>query len=493
MTMTTMKTTTRRISLRHLFCIVIFCAAGVLAKARDATEKDTTEAAKMNPEASYKDQFLLEAQDGVLQAQEDMKGWINYFNSNVNDEKRRMQKTIRKTQGIYKERLMKDVFRQRAGLHRLRHSVRDHLGLVLGCVVAFRGYTNPRLYNGGALALQTSQLGWDMIDAHHALPHGPWLNDATAVAIGIATWKYLPATIVGKLMPPFFLLSALFQAWSLVIDEWNRQGSDKIEAPIPYTVLATGLAWAALATAKIPISLAAASVSGAILAYESAMAEIAGNWLYMLEAVSNTVFRVLSVLRKVLRPVTRGLLWLLRPITRGLLWLWRLRKDLAREIATRVAEPYQKAFHQGKSQVQSFISENISQPLKEQKSYIQELPVTLSLQAFVKRFRKAVKPIAWPCAIAVCGVAFQMNYVQGVGGIWRVFKIAMDPISFVIKRLKGNLDLKKTLKKTLKSGILGRVVAALKNKTQQKEETTSITPRGRPTFPLQRSGSAKGK
>jgi hypothetical protein len=78
--------------------------------------------------------------------------------------------------------------------------------------MAFQGNTSPFLVEGGAVAVQSAQLGWDVLDAFHALPHHePWLYDASAMAMAVAVWNKLPGTTLFKCLPSVFVAMNLFQ------------------------------------------------------------------------------------------------------------------------------------------------------------------------------------------------------------------------------------------------------------------------------------------
>jgi hypothetical protein len=407
-------------------------------------------------------------QDGVEQVREEVYDRLERVRNDVSelgdsiysemaDTSREMHKAIRRSRLRYKKYFDKTVFSQRVGWDRLRHSIRDYVGLMVGCAVVFRGYTNPHLAQGGgggAIALQTSQLGWDLFHANNLLPHEPWLYDAAALALGFLTWKQQKhAPIIGKILPPFFLGFACFLGIGLALDGWNETESDGNF--LFYNALLTALAFAVLKAGNIPIPLAASSISGALLVYESARAEIAGNWKYMLEMLWSVVFRGRALLIRAAHKV---------------LWLRRLKTRLLQ-----IVQPIKDGLDRSGEMVQPVLSFVYLRPMKRIRSYVLNHPLTIGAQTFAKRLRKAIRPILWPWGIAAWGVAVQMKYIKGVGGVWRFFRLTIDPVSFVTKRVLQHFSFKSWSKQSVLA-LARRVVALSAGKKKQQGTTTYVPP-----------------
>lgn len=354
---------------------------------------------------------VLNEEEGL---QENLQKADERFYSDMNDASASLHKAIRQSQRRFRKRILKSVFSQRVGWLRFRHSMRDYVGLILGGAMVFRGNTSPLLVSGGAVAVQSAQLGWDVLEAWHVLPHEPWLYDASAVAVAIATWKKLPGTELSKHLPLVFLALSLFQCASLVIDQWNEQNQGN--APLSYAFLATALSFIGLRVANIPIPLVAASLSGALLVYESVQAEIAGNWVYMMELVLGVAHCIAPILERLMTLVIRLFPWAWvssHTLILERLFMWKRQVDRRRAGIRLAMEP-------------------LIRPWQEVTFSIQNHPVTRSVQQFGNRLHKAFRRIHWPFGIATWGIVVQMKYKTGM---LQVLQLTIDPVSFFEKKV----------------------------------------------------------
>ena len=360
-----------------------------------------------------------------------------------------VERALRRSRRRVRRRVLKDVLRQRVGWDRVRHSVRDYCGLLVGGWVVFRGDTHPVLavdQGGAVLALQTAVLTWQGLDeANHRVvlpttsPLEPWFYDAAAIAVGGLVWKhFLPRLLRTEkallpvrtmALPTFFLSVSLFQCWDLVLDAWNNQHADREEdAPFASVVVAVALTLVGLQVGKIPVSLAASSLSGALLVYDSVRAEIAGNWVYMSKHLYQLLHPVICLGRDLLKVVLR--------------WLWR-RKN--------VILPFLRKFRRGRSILKRLrqCKDAVDKPFNDARTYVQNHPVTRALNDFLRKLYIAGRPVRWPLGLAIWGVAVQMNRVTNLGGVWKVFRFTLDPISFVLKRIKDSVRIKDRSRKAL--------------------------------------------
>jgi len=360
---------------------------------------------------------------------------------------------LRRHRRRVRERFLKNVLRQRVGWDRVRHSVRDYCGLLVGGWVVFRGDTHPvwAVDQGGAvLALQTAVLTWQGLllleEANHrdvlptSLLEQPWFYDAAAVAVGGLVWKHLlprlrtdKALLPGRTwaLPTFFLSVSLFQCWDLVLDAWNKQHADREEhdAPFASVFVAVALTVVGLQVGKIPVSLAASSLSGALLVYDSVRAEIAGNWVYMSKHLFQLLIHpVICLGRDLLKVVLR--------------WLWRQKK---------VIHHFLRKFRRGRSILKGLrrCKDAVDKPFNDARAYVQNLPVTRAFNDFLRKLCIAGRPVRWPLGLAIWGVAVQMHRVTNLGGVWKVFRFTLDPISFVRKRIKDSVRIKERSRKAL--------------------------------------------
>ena len=307
-----------------------------------------------------------------------------------------IQRTIRSSRRRFRDSVHLYVFQQRIGWNRLRYSIRDHLGFIFGCWVVFRGYTSHYLgpVGGGSLAFQSGKLGWFLLNLTGMLPHQPWVQDSVSVVLALLTWKNLSrmSPQVKDRLPPIFLGLNLAYCWDLVLQEWNS--TNELQTPLWSVILAVGLSILGLKAGKIPLPLAASSLSGAMLVYQSAREEIRGNWLYMIRSIAWPVYGLLPVVRNVLYYAGRGAKW-----------MWSLRKSLP----ARVLDSIRHRWLHFKSGLEKF-TEFVSSPLHRVVLYFQDLTVTLVLQENLQQLRMAMRRIWWPLAIATWGVAVQMKY-----------------------------------------------------------------------------------
>lgn len=355
-------------------------------------------------------------------------------------------RTVRQSQRRFREQVLSSVLQQRVGWNRLRRNTRDFVGLIIGGCMVFTGYTNPHLANGDAIALQVSQLSWDILDAHHLLPHEPWLYDAIAIIIGLVSRRELPATRFSKWLPSIFLNILLFHSVGLAVEEWNADKDLAKTQYLTYTLLATGLAYLALKVSDTPIPLASSSASGAFLVCASARAEIAGNWFYMAKLVSSLLYRMMPPTRQVLNVAGRGILR-----------LWRKRKSALWPRK----EPSKTALGRFVARVRGTYKTYVEQSLNSLQSLIHDRQMSQALQDFAKRLQQAFRPIAWPWFIAAWGVAIQMKYVRGPETALRMFRVAMNPVSAVLNRIERLFDVKLYARKALGRAVV-RIRAVIK-------------------------------
>ena len=281
-----------------------------------------------------------------------------------------------------------------------------------------------------------------MLDIHaDNLMHYPWLHDVIATATGMVAWKGIsPRTppAVQASVPYVISPAILMPLWGIILEEWrsmdNRHSHAADKAPVPQVVGAVAATMAALALAGIPIPLAASSLSGAILVYDSVRAEIAGNWLHMIEDAVVVVRPIMRLLRRLL-----VLLW--RPV----LWIWR---RWIRRIYNQFfwPEATQSLWMKCLSSIRS-IWRTMMRPVDKLRQATAERPVIQRVNEIVFRLRKALRPVSVPLGIAIWGVAVQMGYISGIGGVWKVFRMSLDPVSFVRGRVKAFFNPKSRVRK----------------------------------------------
>lgn len=340
-----------------------------------------------------------------------------------------LSRQMRKSQRELKKRLLRDVFRQRVGWERFRHSLRDHLGLFLELWITFRGQVHRRLAvsgEGGSCAFQLAQLVWYILDIHTSLSHFPWLHDVIAAMAGAVTWKcILPRVAPGvqRSVPYFIFPLMLFPFLGIILEEWTSMdvNSPLDKAPFPLVLGAVASTLFALRLAGIPLPLAASSLSGALLVYDSTRVEITGNWLHMME---NAITVILPTLR---------LLW--RVVRLPALWIWR---RLIRRLYNRVFSPEltRSLFLDFVSNVRT-VWKTVMGPVHKCLQWIADFPVTRKVNKIAQRLQRALRPVSVPLGIATWGVAVQMGYISGIGGVWRVFRMSLDPVAFVRGRVKA--------------------------------------------------------
>jgi len=314
----------------------------------------------------------------------------------------------------------------------LFHSIRDGIGVILGFWVTFRGQVHPVLKasnfgGGGCIALQIGQLTWYILNTHTFLIHGPWLHDLVSIAVTGLVFKYVLPQIPEELkkhLPSLFFPIVFLRIWSLVLEQWT---SPEGRVHFPLVLLATGYSSFFMRIAHIPIPLVASSVSGAFLVYDSMCAEIAGNWLYMLQ-------HLVSLVPPLLRLIRHLAVYLWRPA----LALWRnWLKNFVKNMF--FPETTKNFFGQliGASREASAV---IMSPINKLRQTIAEHPLMIQINEMALSLRRAVRPVMVPMGIATWGVAVQMNYITEVGDVWKLFRWTLDPVSFTRNNLKEFLS-----------------------------------------------------
>ncbi|CAB9516305.1 expressed unknown protein [Seminavis robusta] len=348
-------------------------------------------------------------------------------------------KEVQTMQREFKKRLLKDFFQQRVGWERFRHSIRDHLGLLLGIWVTFRGQVHPWLASpenggrGGALALQMGQFVWHFLDANTDLFHSPWSHDVLSLLVASSFFKYAQPKKNSRVLncvPHALFGIALLPFWSVVVEEWlaadpssAQQGSD-IQAPFAAVLAAVAVHMSYVKYLQVPIPLASSCLGGGILVYDSVRAEVRGNYIYMLETTAHfllpTVHLVGRLLKLLLRPARAVWKRWLKGFWNNVLYP-KATKSLVRRVITTIRRVWKKA----------------TAPMNKVKDILAANPVVQKCNELAMRFRKAFRPVLIPWGIAMWGVAVQMNYITNIGGVWKVLRFSMDPISFLKERLKG--------------------------------------------------------
>lgn len=370
--------------------------------------------------------------------------------------------SLRAGQQRFHDSLMMHAFQQRVGWNWLRHSIRNHVGVALGVSMVLagdkhiRGNTPPPILHHDhdnshkeddhpkpalaqmllqqvqprqvAVALQTGQLSWQLLNLIRNIPHKPWLVDGMAALIGLVTFRqWVPA--MPQLISSIYFGVTLVQSVAVVLEEWNweqlqqqRVGNNKkqkkkpsssksrsrssrflpqtkrfstqdndVPVPVWATLLVSALLYTTLllSSDKVPMSLAASSLSGAMLLVQSAKSEIAGSWFYMCRRVVKTV---VPLLRKLATPLR---------------WAWKRRDTISK---------VQKVLVQlTPSAIKEFLSQWLSpKPLvrafQKAKDDILQRKAVQATGRFIQRVFKAGKPVSWPWILATFGVLFQQNY-----------------------------------------------------------------------------------
>ena len=295
--------------------------------------------------------------------------------------------------------------------------------------MAFRGCTN----SAAPVAVQASQLIWDFLSSNQVFPHEPWLYDVAAGIGGLVALKGEEMLIrflrnrnngagIGlgagtSIISRFFLAYVLFHGTGVILHEWDES---EISAGrrIAYSVVGTVLASAAIKASRIPIEVAASSVSGGLLIYESCREEIAGNW-----------WRTAKMLG---RQMTK------HPIS----GIKRFRKDAEKLHKVKDDVKYAKGTIQNVSSVVFF-------PLPAIDKYLSSKPVIMHLQTFFRRLHKGVKPILGPWILTVWGTAVQMDHIYGhegpkIGYYLNFFGLAIDPVKYIVSKVTDLFDASKS-------------------------------------------------
>ena len=372
----------------------------------------------------HKEQFWDDVEEGMNIFEKKQQTLYREFQ----DTSQWIHEAVRRSQRRFKQRLMENIFAQRVGWNRLCHSVRDYFGFTLGLWLTFRGYKTQQpassaLTRGSAaaVAIQTAQFGWHVLETHFALPHAPWMLDAVTISVGVVTWKHLPFAMSGfyqKYVPSLFLGVALFQCWLLVLNEWN-ENNEHGNTPFLTVFVAIGLSYLGFYSANIPFSLASFSLTGAMLIYDSVRAEIAGNWMYMLETLAQVVSEVMYAVCRIFQ------------------FIWRQRKRLFKFVLS--LKPVYSKLHPVKEAIAS-VRSTIYKPLNKMSLYIRTHPIVKTIHKFAKQLQKAVRPVSWPVGIAMMGIAIQMDYITNVPGFLRFLRLSLDPVSYMLKKLDSKLD-----------------------------------------------------
>ena len=378
---------------------------------------------------------------------------IQTMTNDMYDWKDKTEQHMKDTFHKYKERFVKDILNQRVGWERVRHSIRNHVGLFLGVAVAFRGTAVSQLYDG--IPLQVGLLSWDTLKEHNLLPpqqYDPWLSDIVATIFGLSSKTlFKKATSRGggqqpelpeqdkhpflhdlpsQIIPAVFLIIWLFQFSGIVADEWEDY--EIVGKRVVWVTLGTVLGWVWIhSIAQVPINVASSSMAGALLICDSCRAEIAGNWLYMMHTLGSISYRATPHLRAVIRFIVK------RAIA-----LWRLRKHVIKRTPQKVKELLSSALA-----AMQYALAIISYPLNTLRKAIFDHPVTKRVLRFSNRLRKGLEPIMWPMGISVWATAVQMGQIQGIGGIWRTFRFTIDPVSFVLGKFSRLLNTNEQLKR----------------------------------------------
>ena len=385
----------------------------------------------------------------------------NQFYNDWNAVQISIANTVKKSQQEFKNRILQDVFSQRIGWERLRHSIRDHVGGVIGLWITFRGQVNPRLKGippapchrrrpptkgsggggndanindgvatpavatvagGGSIALQLAQMIWHILETHTPLFHSPWAHDLLSIILATSIWKHgLPNApqIIRQCIPYLLFPTVLLPLWSVVLEEWTIEQNDK--APFAFVLISILSTYAGLHVLHIPIPLAASSLSGAVLVYDSVRAEIAGNYIHMVQLATKTI---LPAGRFVLRLLWRPAVWIWRKglnhIVLEIFWPDRVRAFWIRGLRNLL-------------KVWRFVTHPIHTCLQalSNHQWIQQI------DDWIVSLRRSIRPILVPLFLTIWGIAVQMDYIQGIGGIWRIFRLSLDPIAFVRGRIKG--------------------------------------------------------
>jgi hypothetical protein len=372
-----------------------------------------------------------------------------------------MNRNVRGMEQQFKNSLLKNVFHQRLGWERLRHSVRNHLGFFVGFWVTFQGQSHPWLAyqknqgeegGGGSLALHFAQVFWHFLDVTSFLPHTPWSQDLACVLVVqfVSKWGLPRANShMVQFMPRVLLGLTMLPLWSLVLEEWSAQDQFKSEVTFPVVWLATVLTFGALKLQQIPVPLAASSLSGSLLIYDSMRAEIAGNYIYMLE----------TCIVYLVRPTISLLRGLIKFIWRPALRLWRgwlqetIHNLLYRDDSEETDLPWLII-----STVQKFGSmvkmvwTTLTNPINKVKQVLAAMPVIQAANELSKRLQRAFKPVIVPLSIATWGVAVQMKYITNIGQVWKILRLSINPISFARGQVKAFFSAEsRTLKAVLRA------------------------------------------
>ena len=396
-----------------------------------------------------------QAENITNKIQADVEGMKNHALNEVEKFKDETTKKIRQTAQKYKRRFAKEFLNQRVGYERLRHSIRNHLGLVIGVTVAFRGNTIPSLSQG--IPLEIGEVSWDFMKDFELLPHDPWLTDLASVIVGGLSTIVLMKTQVeqqeeqqpqphqrlhdlpAKVVPSLFLLNWLFQFTSIVTDEWDDVeilGQNRFV----WIVFGTALSYTWIhVIAKVPTAIAASSIAGSLLIVDSFRAEIVGNWLYMMETISQITYHISPILRRSTKFVVK------RAIA-----TWRLRKHVIKATPAKVKEMLSNVV----KGIQYGLAV-ISYPLNTLRKMIFEHPIVQNILKFCNRLRKALGPIYWPIGISIWSATIQMGQIHGIGSLWRTFRFTIDPVSFLINQFSRLFNTKAQLRKAFINFIRG--------------------------------------
>eukprot|EP00592_Proboscia_alata_P008469 CAMPEP_0194363424 /NCGR_PEP_ID=MMETSP0174-20130528/11215_1 /TAXON_ID=216777 /ORGANISM="Proboscia alata, Strain PI-D3" /LENGTH=518 /DNA_ID=CAMNT_0039136811 /DNA_START=315 /DNA_END=1871 /DNA_ORIENTATION=- len=190
---------------------------------------------------------------------------------------------IKHSRRLLRRKVRKSIFHQRVGWERVRHGIRNGVGLGVGTAVAFWGDTNPRMrairsvshgagdftVNAGDLhitfsagdktsgaavgglstALIVSQIGWELSglflgdeddDDKDLIPFAnPWMKDLFAIGLGGAVWKIVTLTstpagkaaalLLDKYVSPMFLVWSIFGTFEQLIRDHDEESETFME------------------------------------------------------------------------------------------------------------------------------------------------------------------------------------------------------------------------------------------------------------------------
>lgn len=199
-----------------------------------------------------------------------------------------VERDLQSTETRIKRRIEKDILKQRQGWQRLRNSIRDHLGLLLGGhMTLVGGSLTPPTSSG----LQAAHLTWFSLQKTNITKgiHDPWLKDAVSGAVAISIIPKLSSPDTQTVISLLTIAVALGRSVGIISDHLLVVDHDVVKhAAITKTalqVIVSGLGTALLYHYTTPpsLSLVATSLAGATIVFQSVICEVAGNWFYMIQ------------------------------------------------------------------------------------------------------------------------------------------------------------------------------------------------------------------